>query len=76
MPSITRRTDKRPPQYRDNEESDIFVLSGAEDLVPVLLRVTWARALTIALRLHRAGELTPRRHRSSSDSQAPFQNRR
>src|SRR6516165_9617499 len=37
-PSITRRTDKGLPQYRDSEESDIFVLSGAEDLVPVLLR--------------------------------------
>src|SRR5712691_7670189 len=36
MPSITRRTDKGLPQYRDSEESDIFVLSGAEDLVPVL----------------------------------------
>jgi hypothetical protein len=36
MPSITRRTDKGLPQYRDNDESDIFVLSGAEDLVPVL----------------------------------------
>ncbi len=24
------------PQYRGGEESDIFILSGAEDLVPVL----------------------------------------
>ena len=36
LPSITRRTDKGLPQYRDNDESDIFVLSGSEDLVPVL----------------------------------------
>jgi RHS repeat-associated protein len=36
LPSITRRTDKGLPQYRDNDESDIFVLSGVEDLVPVL----------------------------------------
>jgi hypothetical protein len=35
-PSITRRTDKGIPLYRDAEESDIFILSGAEDLVPVL----------------------------------------
>jgi RHS repeat-associated protein len=35
-PSIMRRTDKGLPQYRDTEESDIFVLSEAEDLVPVL----------------------------------------
>jgi RHS repeat-associated protein len=35
FPSIQRRTDKRLPQYKDNEESDIFLFSGAEDLVPV-----------------------------------------
>jgi Salmonella virulence plasmid 65kDa B protein/Insecticide toxin TcdB middle/C-terminal region/Insecticide toxin TcdB middle/N-terminal region len=34
--SITRRTDKGLPRYFDAEESDIFILSGAEDLVPVL----------------------------------------
>ncbi|WP_448544492.1 SpvB/TcaC N-terminal domain-containing protein [Roseiflexus sp.] len=36
LPSITRKTDKGLPQYRDAEESDVFILSGAEDLVPVL----------------------------------------
>src|SRR5437764_1694070 len=35
LPSITRRTDKGLPRYRDAEESDVFILSGAEDLVPV-----------------------------------------
>lgn len=35
-PSITRKTDKGLPRYRDAEESDAFVLSGAEDLVPIL----------------------------------------
>jgi RHS repeat-associated protein len=35
-PSIMRRTDKGLPKYRDSEESDVFVLSGAEDLVPAL----------------------------------------
>ena len=34
VPSITRKTDKGLPQYRDVEESDVFILSGAEDLVP------------------------------------------
>jgi RHS repeat-associated protein len=38
MPAITRKTDKGLPQYRDYEESDVFILSGAEDLVPVLRR--------------------------------------
>ena len=37
-PSITRKTDKGLPQYRDAEESDVFILSGQEDLVPVLVR--------------------------------------
>ncbi|MEG3918508.1 SpvB/TcaC N-terminal domain-containing protein [Microcoleus sp. T3_A4] len=36
LPSITRKTDKGLPRYQDLEESDIFILSGAEDLVPVL----------------------------------------
>lgn len=35
LPSITRKTDKGLPQYRDAEESDVYILSGAEDLVPV-----------------------------------------
>ena len=38
LPSITRKTDKGLPQYHDADESDVFILSGAEDLVPVLVR--------------------------------------
>jgi len=34
LPSITRKTDKGLPQYLDDEESDVYILSGAEDLVP------------------------------------------
>jgi hypothetical protein len=34
LPAITRKTDKGLPQYLDAEESDVFLLSGAEDLVP------------------------------------------
>lgn len=36
LPQITRRTDRGLPQYQDAVESDIFILSGAEDLVPIL----------------------------------------
>jgi RHS repeat-associated protein len=36
LPSITRKTDKGLPRYLDGEESDVFLLSGAEDLVPAL----------------------------------------
>jgi len=34
---IQRRTDKKLPQYEDSIESDVFLLSGSEDLVPALL---------------------------------------
>jgi virulence plasmid B protein/glycosyltransferase TcdB-like subunit of Tc toxin/glycosyltransferase TcdB-like subunit of Tc toxinin len=37
LPSISRKTDKGLPKYQDATESDVFILSGAEDLVPVLV---------------------------------------
>lgn len=36
LPSIMRKTDKGLPQYDDARESDVFILTGSEDLVPVL----------------------------------------
>lgn len=36
LPSISRKTSKGLPQYNDLDETDVFVLSGAEDLVPFL----------------------------------------
>src|SRR5690606_35616264 len=38
LQSITRKTDKGLPQYLDAIDSDVYLLSGAEDLVPVLVR--------------------------------------
>src|SRR4051794_39713724 len=35
LPSITRSTDKGLPEYLDTQDSDVFILSGAEDLVPL-----------------------------------------
>jgi RHS repeat-associated protein len=35
LPAITRKTDKGLPRYDDKAQSDVFLLSGAEDLVPV-----------------------------------------
>jgi hypothetical protein len=45
VPSITRRTDRGLPKYFDVKESDIFILSGAEDLVPLLVKAEggWER---------------------------------
>jgi len=36
IPSIVRKTENLLPQYKDEEESDTFVLSGVEDLIPFL----------------------------------------
>src|SRR6266852_5099655 len=36
LPAITRKTDKGLPRYLDGDESDVFLVSGAEDLVPIL----------------------------------------
>src|SRR5262245_4687743 len=38
LPAITRKTDKGLPKYQDAGESDVFILSGAEDLVPALIQ--------------------------------------
>ena len=37
LPSITRKTDKGLPRYEDAEDSDVFMISNAEDLVPTLV---------------------------------------
>jgi hypothetical protein len=41
LPSIARKTEKMLPRYRDGEQSDVFVMSGFEDLVPALVAPTW-----------------------------------
>lgn len=38
LPSVTRKTSKGLPQYRDDVESDVFIISDAEDLVPGLVQ--------------------------------------
>jgi RHS repeat-associated protein len=38
LPVIARKTDTGLPRYDDDAESDVFILSGAEDLVPRLER--------------------------------------
>ena len=45
LPAITRKIDKGLPQYDDAAESDVFILSGAEDLAPVLVAQNgqWSR---------------------------------
>jgi RHS repeat-associated protein len=36
LPAIQRRTDRKLPLYNDKDESDVFLLAGAEDLIPEL----------------------------------------
>jgi hypothetical protein len=50
LPSITRKTDKGLPRYDDAGESDVFILTGAEDLVPELVDEggRWRRASVVA----------------------------
>lgn len=45
IPSITRKTEKGLPKYQDASESDVFLLAGAEDLVPVMIKQgeNWVR---------------------------------
>lgn len=38
LPSITRKTDKGLPKYHDTDDSDVFIHSGVEDLVSVLMQ--------------------------------------
>jgi RHS repeat-associated protein len=48
LPAVTRKTDKGLPRYLDAEESDIFILSGAEDLMPSLVNSSgqWIREIS------------------------------
>lgn len=48
--AITRKTDKGLPQYADTEESDVFLLSSAEDLMPALVETKgkWTRDIVPA----------------------------
>lgn len=45
LASITRKTDQGLPLYNDAEDSDVFILSDSEDLVPVLVEENgaWTR---------------------------------
>ena len=44
---IRDRTEKELPLYRDAEESDTFIIAGAEDLVPEMVEINgkWERVV-------------------------------
>ena len=51
LSSITRKTEKGLPRYFDSEESDVFLIAGAEDLVPVIDAETTGISAVQTLRL-------------------------
>ena len=61
IPAITRKTDKGLPRYQDHDDSDVFILSEAEDLVPLLKQsgTEWIRDVFPAT-LHRESYLVQR----------------
>ena len=64
IPVITRKTDKGLPQYHDFEESDVYLLSGTEDLVPALIenQGTWQKEI-LPLRMVDGKTYTIQRYR-------------
>jgi len=60
LPSITRKTDKGLPQYCDGVDSDVFVLSGAEDLVPVFVENSQGKWEREKLPTRKVGDATYR----------------
>lgn len=38
LPTITRKTDQGLPRYLEGADSDVFLISGADELVPVLVQ--------------------------------------
>ncbi len=59
LPCIQRKTDKQLPQYKDAIESDVFLFSGVEDLVPELKKTdddNWIKDISVSP----AGEMVQR----------------
>ena len=46
LAAVARKTDKGLPRYNDAQDSDIFLLSGAEDLMPALVASAGAQNST------------------------------
>ncbi len=68
LPSIMRKTEKGLPRYEDEPDSDTFILSGAEDLVPVLERAAggWVLGTPVARTLN-GRPYTVRRYRPRTE---------
>jgi hypothetical protein len=77
IPAITRKADKGLPRYQHGEERDVFILTGAEDLVPIpdrtgarkrLPRTIYATAYQISYYHPRIAGLSRIEQRTATDS--------
>ncbi len=71
LPSITRKTDKGLPTYRHREiaESDVYVLSQVEDLVPALIQDADGRWVDDQFQLGEYEEYEVKRYRPRIEGQ-------
>ena len=63
LPHIVRKTDKGLPRYADATESDVFILSGGEDLVPLLRLVGASWEPVVETRSLDGAEFSVKRYR-------------
>jgi hypothetical protein len=63
IPSITRKTEKGLPRYDDANESDTFILTGTEDLVPLLTTPDGGRTWLTSIRSSPDGEFEIEQYR-------------
>jgi RHS repeat-associated protein len=61
--AVTRKTDKGLPQYNDAQNSDIFILSDSEDLMPALIQDKETWTLDISQRALYGSEYNVQRYR-------------
>jgi RHS repeat-associated protein len=70
VPSITRKTSKGLPRYDDAVDSDVLILSGAEDLIPLLLETGGSWSPVVLTRTVGSSTYLVRRYRPRVE--APF----
>lgn len=68
IPSISRRTEKGLPTYEDAEDSDTYLMLGAEDLVPALLQQNTEWVPDVAERTADTGTFRVRQYRPRVES--------
>jgi hypothetical protein len=63
LATISRKTDKGLPRYEHGTESDVFIVSGAKDLVPVLTDIGGQRVRHLEQRTLNSVAYTVHRYR-------------